>query len=138
MRSKKFLAVILTVVMILVLTACGGGGNKKDIVGTWHIVDEETATEYGLGIEFEKDGTLRYGLTEELLTGLSDADGEDVEDALAGLDMLMSMEYEIKSDTEMEITMKAFLGLAKESATVEYKLDGDTLIFDGATYTRVK
>ena len=138
MRRKKFLAVILTVVMILALTACGGGGNKKDIVGTWHIMDEETATEYGLGIEFEKDGTLRYGLTEELLTGLSDADGEDVEDALAGLDMLMSMEYEIKSDTEMEITMKAFLGLAKESATVEYKLDGDTLIFDGATYTRVK
>jgi len=138
MRRKKFLAVILTVVMILALTACGGGGNKKDIVGTWHIMDEETATEYGLGIEFEKDGTLRYGLTEELLTGLSDADGEDVEDALAGLDMLMSMEYKIKSDTEMEITMKAFLGLAKESATVEYKLDGDTLIFDGATYTRVK
>ena len=138
MRRKKFSAVILTVVMILALTACGGGGNKKDIVGTWHIMDEETATEYGLGIEFEKDGTLRYGLTEELLTGLSDADGEDVEDALAGLDMLMSMEYEIKSDTEMEITMKAFLGLAKESATVEYKLDGDTLIFDGATYTRVK
>jgi len=138
MRRKKFSAVILTVVMILALTACGGGGNKKDIVGTWHIMDEETATEYGLGIEFEKDGTLRYGLTEELLTGLSDADGEDVEDALAGLDMLMSMEYKIKSDTEMEITMKAFLGLAKESATVEYKLDGDTLIFDGATYTRVK
>ena len=141
MRRKKFLAVILTVVMILAVTACGGGGNKKDIVGTWHIMDEETATEYGLGIEFEKDGTLRYGLTEELLTGLSDADGEDVEDvedALAGLDMLMSMEYKIKSDTEMEITMKAFLGLAKESATVEYKLDGDTLIFDGATYTRVK
>ena len=138
MRNRRFLAVILTVVMILALTACGGGGNKKDIVGTWHIMDEETATEYGLGIEFEKDGTLRYGLTEELLTGLSDADGEDVEDALAGLDMLMSMEYKIKSDTEMEITMKAFLGLAKESATVEYKLDGDTLIFDGATYTRVK
>ena len=138
MRRKKFSAVILTVVMILALTACGGGGNKKDIVGTWHIMDEETATEYGLGIEFEKDGTLRYGLTEELLTGLSDADGEDVEDALAGLDMLMSMEYKIKSDTEMEITMKAFLGLAKESVTVEYKLDGDTLIFDGATYTRVK
>ena len=52
--------------------------------------------------------------------------------------MLMSMEYKIKSDTEMEITMKALLGLAKESATVKYQLDGDTLIFDGATYTRVK
>ena len=138
MRSKRFLAVILTVVMILALTACGGGGNKKDIVGTWHIMDEETATEYGLGIEFEKDGTLRYGLTEELLTGLSDADGEDVEDALAGLDMLMSIEYEIKSDTEMEVTVKALFGLAKESETITYELKGDTLKFDGAEYTRVK
>ena len=32
----------------------------------------------------------------------------------------------------------AKLGLAKESATVSYSLDGDTLVFDGATFTRVK
>ena len=57
---------------------------------------------------------------------------------MKGLDMLMSMEYEIKSDTEMEITMKALLGLAKEKATVTYELKDDTLVFDGATYTRVK
>lgn len=137
MKYGKSISVLFVLALVFLLTACGGG-NKKNIVGTWHIVDEATQTEYGLGIEFEKDGTLRYGLTEELLTGLSDADEEDVEDAMAGLDMLMSMEYEIKSDTEMEVTMKAFLGLAKESATVQYELDGDTLIFDGATYTRVK
>ena len=137
MKYGKSRSVLFVLALVFLLTACGGG-NKKNIVGTWHIVDEATQTEYGLGIEFEKDGTLRYGLTEELLTGLSDADEEEVEDAMAGLDMLMSMEYEIKSDTEMEVTMKAFLGLAKESATVQYKLDGDTLIFDGATYTRVK
>ncbi len=137
MKYGKSRSVLFVLALVFLLTACGGG-NKKNIVGTWHIVDEATQTEYGLGIEFEKDGTLRYGLTEELLTGLSDADEEDVEDAMAGLDMLMSMEYEIKSDTEMEVTMKAFLGLAKESATIQYELDGDTLIFDGATYTRVK
>lgn len=137
MKYGKSRSVLFVLALVFLLTACGGG-NKKNIVGTWHIVDEATQTEYGLGIEFEKDGTLRYGLTEELLTGLSDADEEDVEDAMTGLDMLMSMEYEIKSDTEMEVTMKAFLGLAKESATIQYELDGDTLIFDGATYTRVK
>lgn len=137
MKHKSILSVLLALVLVFSLTACGGG-NKKDIVGAWHIVDETTQTEYGLGIEFEKDGTLRYGLTEELLTGLSDADEEDVEDAMEGLDMLMSMEYEIKSDTEMEVTMSALFGLAKESATVQYELDGDTLVFDGATYTRVK
>ena len=56
----------------------------------------------------------------------------------AGLGMLMSIEYDIKSDTEMEITVSAMFGLAKESETITYALDGDTLTFDGATYTRVK
>ena len=128
---KKLLAIFLAAMMLLSLSACGGG-NKKDIVGTWHIVDETTQTEYGLGIQFEKDGTLRYGLTEEMF-------GEDVsEEDLAALDFLMKMEYKIKSDTEMEVTMKALMGLKKEKVTVTYSLDGDTLVFDGVTYTRVK
>ena len=136
-NGRRMAALLMVLAMALALTACGGG-NKKNIVGTWHIVDESTQTEYGLGIEFDKDGTLRYGLTEELLMGLSGDDEEDVQDAMAGLDMLLSMEYKIKSDTEMEVTMKALFGLAKETTTVQYELDGDTLVFDGATYTRVK
>lgn len=135
---KKLLAFALALALILSLAACGGGGNKKNIVGTWHIVDEETETEYGLGIEFTKDGKLRYGLTEEMLSGLADGDAQDAKDALEGLDMLMSIEYEIKSDTEMEVTVSAMFGLAKESETIPYSLDGDTLTFDGATYSRVK
>lgn len=135
---KKILALALALMMVLALTACGGSKNEKAIVGTWHIVDEETETEYGLGIEFTKDGKLRYGLTEEILTGLTDGDAKDAEDAMKGLDMLMSIEYKIKSDTEMEITVSAMFGLAKESETISYALDGDTLTFDGATYTRVK
>ncbi len=133
---KKLLAILLGVIMLFSLAACGGGVNKKAIVGTWKVVDTETETEYGLGIEFTKDGKLRYGLTEDVFESL--ADGEDAEDAMAGLDMLMTIEYKIKSDTEMEITAKALFGLAKETDTVEYSLDGDTLVFDGATYTRAK
>lgn len=136
---RKIFAVVLALVLVLSLAACGGGGgNKKSIVGTWHIVDEETETEYGLGIEFTKDGKLRYGLTEEMLSELSDGDSQDAKDAMEGLDMLMSIEYKIKSDTEMEVTVSAMFGLAKESDTISYALDGDTLTFDGATYTRVK
>ena len=120
--------------MLLTLSACGGGKNEKAIVGIWELVDTETETEYGLGIEFTKDGKLRYGLTEEILRGL--ADGEDVNDALAGLDMLMSIEYKIKSDTEMEITVSAMFGLSKESTTVNYSLNGDILTFDGVSYKR--
>ncbi len=133
---KKLLAIILAALLLLSLTACGGGANRAAIVGTWKAVDAETETEYGLGMEFTKDGKLRYGLTEDVFAGL--AEGEDVEDVMAGLDMLMSIEYKIKSDTEMEITASALFGLAKESSTVEYSLNGDTLIFDGVEYTRVK
>ena len=133
---KKLLAILLAAMMLLSLTACGKNSNERAIVGTWQLVDTELETEYGLGIEFEKDGTLRYGFTEDVLAGITD--GEVSDEALEGLDMLMKIEYEIKSDTEMEITVSAMFGLAKESDTVTYELNGDTLVFDGATYTRVK
>ena len=132
-KMKKILAILLAGLMLLSLASCGGSPNKKAIVGTWKLVDTETETEYGLGIQFTDDGKVRYGLTEDMF-----GDDEDIDEALAGLDMLMTIEYEIKSDTEMELTAKALFGLASESDTVEYKLDGDTLIFDGVTYTRNK
>ncbi len=138
---KKVLAFTLALMMLVSLTACGkGGGNKKNIVGMWQIVDTETATEYGMGIEFTKDGKMRYGLTEDVLLSLTDgeADSDDWADAMEGLDALMNIQYKIKSDTEMEVTVSAFMGLAKESAVVTYELKGDTLIFDGGTYSRVK
>lgn len=130
---KKLLAFLLAAIMLLGLTACAGGGNKQAIIGTWKLLDEETQTEYGLGLQFTKDGKLHYGLTLEDLTTLTG--DKDVDKALS---YLMSIDYKIKSDTQMEITVSALLGLAKETTTVTYSLDGDTLVFDGTTYTRVK
>ena len=130
---KKLLAIVLAALMLLSLAACAGTGNKQAIIGTWKLVDEETQTEYGLGLQFTKDGKLHYGLTEDDLTTLTG--DEDVDKALS---YLMSIEYKIKSDTEMEVTVSALFGLSKESSTVAYSLDGDTLVFDGATYNRVK
>ena len=130
---KKLLAIVLAALMLLSLAACAGTGNKQAIIGTWKLVDEETQTEYGLGLQFTKDGKLNYGLTEDDLTTLTG--DEDVDKALS---YLMSIEYKIKSDTEMEVTVSALFGLQKESTTVTYSLDGDTLEFDGAVYTRVK
>ena len=54
------------------------------------------------------------------------------------MNALYTIKYKVKSDTEIEVTISAMLGLAKESTTVEYSLDADTLVFDGATYIRVK
>ena len=130
---KKLFALLLALMMVLSLAACGGSNNEKDIIGTWALVDKETETEYGLGIEFTKDGEMRYGLTEDSLVGLTG--DEDVD---AALDFLMTIKYKIKSDTEMEVTVRAMFGLAKETTTVSYKLDGDSLSFDGADYQRVK
>ncbi len=132
---RKIITIALALILMFSLVSCGGSKNEKDIVGVWKLVDTETETEYGLGIEFTKDGKLRYGLTEDVFEAIG---GDDAEDVMDGLDLLMSIEYEIKSDTEMEITVKALLGLAKESETITYELKGDTLKFDGTEYTRVK
>ena len=129
---KRLLALVLAAMMLLSLAACGSS-NEKSIIGTWMLVDKETETEYGLGIEFTKDGEMRYGLTEDVLTSLT---GDEVVDA--ALDLLMTIKYKIKSDTEMDITVSALLGLKKETTTVSYALDGDTLTFDGVDYQRVK
>ncbi len=135
---KKLASILLVLSMVFTLAACSGHPNEKGIVGVWHVVDEETETDYGLGIEFTKDGKVRYGLTEDVFTALADGDEESAEDALKALDFLASMEYKIKSDTEMEITVKALMGLGgKETETVTYALDGDKLTFDGAAFTRV-
>ncbi len=136
---KKLLSVMLVLTLVFALAACGGHPNEKGIVGVWHVVDEETETNYGLGIEFTKDGKVRYGLTEDVFTALADGDEKAAEDALKALDFLVSMEYKIKSDTEMEITAKALLGLGgKESETITYSIDGDNLTFDDVKFTRAK
>ncbi len=136
---KKLLTLMLVGLMMVTLVACGGHPNEKGIVGVWHVVDEETETDYGLGIEFTKDGKVRYGLTEDVFTALADGDEKAAEDALKALDFLVSMEYKVKSDTEMEITAKALLGLGgKESETITYSLEGDNLTFDDVKFTRAK
>ena len=136
---KKLLSILLALSLVFALAACGGNPNEKNIVGVWHVVDEETETDYGLGIEFTKDGLVRYGLTEDVFTALADGDDKAAEDAMKALDILVKMEYKIKSDTEMEVTAKALLGLGgKESETITYSLDGDNLTFDGVAFTRAK
>ncbi len=136
---KKLLSVMLVFTLVFALAACGGNPNEKNIVGVWHVVDEETETDYGLGIEFTKDGKVRYGLTEDVFTALADGDEKAADDALKAMDFLASMEYKIKSDTEMQIIVKALMGLGgKETETITYALDGDNLTFDDVKFTRAK
>ena len=162
---KRTLAIILAIMIIFPLTGCGieglisglsegtpsGVTNTKNpsLIGTWELVIEDEAStdggeseaalsdiDFGLGIEFTKDGKLRYGFDSESLESI--AGGTDVNDLLGGMEMLMTIYYEVKSDTELEMTISALMGMKTETQTVEYSLNGDTLVFDGATYTRVK
>ncbi|MDD3192599.1 MAG: hypothetical protein PHE47_01870 [Oscillospiraceae bacterium] len=126
---KKLLALTLSLLMILTLAACGAG--KNDIVGTWEITDGEGAT-YGWGIRFDKDGKFYYA------TGTETSEDE-LQEAFESMEALISIKYKVKSDTQMELTVSVLGGFGgKETSTVDYLLEGDTLTFDGATYTRAK
>ncbi len=127
--KKRLMALALSLVLILVVTACGG--NKKAIVGTWELTDGESTT-YGVALQFNKDGTLSYGL------GGSGTETAEFVDAMKELEGLLEVKYKVINDTTMEVTASALFGLTKETAEMEYSLDGDTLVFDGATYARVK
>lgn len=71
------------------------------------------------------------------IPGLEDSD--EYADVMKGLGAIMSMKYKIKSDSVIEVTMSALMGLGgKETIEVSYSLNGDTLVFDGATYKRLK
>lgn len=128
---KQFLAFLLSAALALTLTACGGG-NAKDIVGTWEITDSETSAAFGWGIRFDEDGSFFFAAG-------SEAGGDELDEAFESMQALYSIAYKVKSDSELELTQKLFGGLGgKETSTVTYALDGDTLTFDGAAYTRVK
>lgn len=129
MKKKNFLIVLLAAFMVFSLSACGGANNA--LVGTWQLTDGEAA-EYGWGLKFNKDGTMTFA------TGGDEKSQKEMDEAFESLQALYKIKYKVKSDTKMEITMSAFMGMAKESNDVEYTLDGDTLVFDGATYTRIK
>ena len=105
-------------------------GDANDAEATLSDID------FGMGIEFTEDGKLRYGFDTESLESITS--GANMDDILSGMEMLVTIYYEVKSDTELELTVSALMGMKKESQTVEYSLDGGTLVFDGTTYTRVK
>ncbi len=130
---------------------------KPELIGTWELVpteDESSTTEstesednteeseavsdieFGLGIEFTEDGKLRYGFSKEMLESIEN--GESIDETIDGMEMLITIYYDVKSDTEIELTVSAMMGMAKETQTVTYSLAGDTLVFDGTAYKRVK
>ena len=130
-RRMKRRMFALTLAVLLALSAAGcGGGNQKALVGTWEITDD-AGSAYGWGIRFDQDGTFFFAAGAE-------GNDEELEEAFAAMQVLYTIEYKVKSDTELELTQKLLGGLGgKETTSVAYSFQGDTLIFDGTAYTRV-
>ena len=128
MKRRMF---ALTLAVLLALSAAGcGGGNQKALVGTWEITDD-AGSAYGWGIRFDQDGTFFFAAGAE-------GNDEELEEAFAAMQVLYTIEYKVKSDTELELTQKLLGGLGgKETTSVAYSFQGDTLIFDGTANTRV-
>ena len=117
MKKKLCLALCIALAM-LALVACGS--SEKGIVGKWESTDQA-----GVFIEFTKGGEMKFDV----------ADGVDstISSGVAVM-QLADITYEIKSDTEFEMTISA-LGQTN-TVTMGYTLDGDTLTLEGAEYTR--
>lgn len=115
MKRRMF---ALTLAVLLALSAAGcGGGNQKALVGTWEITDD-AGSAYGWGIRFDQDGTFFFA------AGAEDND-EELEEAFAAMQVLYTIEYKVKSDTELELTQKLLGGLGgKETTSVAYSLPG--------------
>ena len=91
-------------------------GDTSDNSETGETDEAEAALsdiDFGMGIEFTEDGKLRYGFDLESLESI--AGGADMNDVLGGMEMLMTIYYEVKSDTELTLTVSALMGMKKES-----------------------
>lgn len=137
LKMKRIFVAMLCLLLALPLCTACGNASQRTLVGVWELTDGED-TGYGFGLKFNKDGTMYYGLSSTDMEGNGAMNDEEWKALFEGLGMLYTISYKAKSDTEMDITIKVRDGLGgKESTVVEYQLDGDTLMFDGATYRRV-
>ncbi len=132
----------LLLILLFLMTATGMAGcadnkeNQKNIVGIWQLSEEEPVSEYGVGIEFAEDGSLYYGLTANMIENL--AAGQPLEVVHSGVKSISTMEYKIKNENELDVVVHILHGIKKQKETINYSLTGDTLIYDGLTYQRLK
>ena len=107
---KKILAILLAIMLLAVLTACGGGGNKSALTGTWEVTDGDGG-EYGMGIRFTNDNKFYFSFASEMLGDTAELTAQELEEAFEAMDMLYTINYKLLSETQMELTVKAFGGL---------------------------
>lgn len=129
--NKKWIAVLLLVVLALCLTACGEKKEEapktpaateapKTIVGLWVVNMEETMIADGLSAEEAKETVAAMG--DAKMTYEFTADGRLIgTQTMNGENMTEETTYTLDGD-------KLIMG---EGSTAVYKLEGDKLTIDG-------
>ncbi len=135
--KKRVLLVIMAALMLLTIMACG----KKGIEGKWKLVGSGGDTfgdfsDMGMeGAEFFlvlKGGKMTFEFNLDKVD-MTDEERQTAE-AMMGMLNMATITYEVKSETEMEMSY-SFMG-ESDTQTVEYTLNGDTLEIDGTAFQR--
>jgi len=121
---------VLAALMVLSLTSCG----KKGIEGTWKYESGQAKEFSDLGgayaLTFSK-GAVTVDV-DWSKAGLSETDAAFAKTMVG----MAKFTYELTSDTEMKVTISAESIGYNDTQTFTYKLNGDTLLLDGATFKR--
>lgn len=132
--KKRVMLIVLAVLLVLTIAACG----QKGIEGRWKLVGGEGGEfsdfeEIGADFIIElKGGTMKWEF-DLSNSGMTDEEKQYAE-AMLGMFTMATMTYKVVSDTELEMTI-SMMG-ETETDTVEYSLNGDTLIIEGTTFKR--
>lgn len=144
--KKRLMALALAALMLVTAFGLVGCGKKDSIIGTWKVVGTtneeaqdgmmaslEELGEYGEMLLIIKKDSMSFDLD---LSKIEDETAKATAEFAKSLFALITITYKDLGNGKLEITMD-MMG-EKETAEVEYKLDGKTLIFDGAKLERVK
>ena len=135
---KRLCAAILALTILATFTACGRE-DQHGIVGVWSITDPEQADQHGSGLEFTRDGSLRFGWTRGAVSRLI---GHELSESAAkvyirGLDEHLTLDYTVLNESELRVDLVTSSVIAG-SDIIPYTLAEDRLIFNGIEYTRSK
>ncbi len=126
---KKWIALILVLILTVSLIACsGGGGSGADsLVGKWVQEEEEDGQVFRMIYEFTKDGKLKVQ---------SDSGDPELDEMMNAMFAGMEATYKVVGN---KITVTGLFDEGEEVDEDEFVISGDTLkIGDDAEFKRMK
>lgn len=120
--------IVLVIILVFVFAMSGCGNKNANLVGDWAVVSQGTSR-FGYMLRFERDG--RMYCAPEMNSGTI----RSIDEEFRRTSSYYSLNYKIKDSKTLELAVTIF-GV-EIILKVDYKIDGDSLIFDGGTYRRL-